>query len=439
MAGKPKPARIRTWQGDHYLFYFDYATGKQIRKKCTALKAFTYDQRKELEKQYRAKELDQQIEVAQAGGRVDGNARLADDINLYLEDCKERAGIREANPKAGMGISAATQEIITRNVGHFKDWIAVHTQPDLRTKDLDPHMLKRYIRFVVTEGTKLGTKKALRSANTINQYIRNVKTCIRWISHLKPRRILDREALMDALQSQRGKRKMGAVAFSPDQLKGFLQKAVEREQADFKAVIKRKKNGKEEEFEQTAPSTSATPASRLFLLLALTGCRRGEALGLKWEDVDLDRGRITIHAQKTGMERWVPLKGAAEGEIAPQFCELLEQWWEEDKTRTYVLPHGDLDAPQFPKKAWEAVLDELDMEGKDAVGPQRLRQNFTSYAASLGIPASVAAMWQGHSAEVAQRHYRAQVLDRNPHARTFEEAMGLDEVLTALLTGSRLD
>lgn len=436
MAGKPKPARVRMWQGDHYLFYFDYATGKQIRKKCTALKAFNYEQRKELEKEYRGKEINQQIEVAQAGGRVDGNARLVEDIDLYLAFCKERAEVREANPKAGMGIAAATHEITTRNVSHFKTWVETNRPAEFRTKDLDPNLLRSYINFVITQGTKLGTKKASRSANTVNQYIRNVKTCIRWISHLKPRRILDREELMDALQAQKGKRKLSAMAFTPDQLRSFLERTVERERADFKAVVKRKKNGKEEEFEQTAPSTSATPASRLFLLLALTGCRRGEALGLKWEDVDLDRGRITIHAQKTGIERWVPLKSAAEGVIAPQFCKLLEQWWEEDKTRIYVLPHGALDAPQFPKKAWEAVLDDLGMEGQEAVGPQKLRQNFTSYAASLGIPASVAAMWQGHSAEVAQRHYRAQVLDRNPEAKSFEDAMGLAELIDCLLNVS---
>ena len=151
------------------------------------------------------------------------------------------------------------------------------------------------------------------------------------------------------------------------------------------------------------------------------------------EDVDLERGRITIQAQKTGMERWVPLTGAAEGEIAPRFCRLLKVWWEEDPERTYVLPHEGLEAPTFPKKAWEAVLRELELSEKSPIGPQKLRQNFTSYAASLGIPAAVAAMWQGHSAEVAQRHYRQQVLDRNPHATDFEEAMGIGKTIEKLV------
>lgn len=30
------------------------------------------------------------------------------------------------------------------------------------------------------------------------------------------------------------------------------------------------------------------------VFLATTGCRRGEALGLRWRDLDLDGGRATI-------------------------------------------------------------------------------------------------------------------------------------------------
>lgn len=433
MAGRPQPPRIREWKGDYYLFYFDYESGKQRRIKCTSHGAFTYDQRQELVNQYEAKEKEDQYRVYQAGGRVDGDNLLVNDIKLYLEDCEERAKVRKKNPKAGLGISEATAEIISRNVKHFKTWLEDENLKLMRTKDLDPHTLRRYINFVVTEGTNLGNKKTMRSANTINQYIRNVKTCIRWISHLKPRRILDREALLDTLQAQRGNKKISTTAFSPDELSSFLETAIAREQDGYQAEISRKKNGKDEQFLQTAPSTSVTPASRLFLLLALTGCRRGEALNLKWEHVDLDRGRITIQAQKTGVERWVPLKGAAEGEIAPKFCELLSKWWEEDEERVFVLPCGELEQPVNPKKAWEAVLKELDMVGPGNIGPQKLRQNFTSYAASLGVPAAVAAMWQGHSAEVAQRHYRQQVLDRNPDAKTFEEAMGLDGLIDRLI------
>jgi len=42
---------------------------------------------------------------------------------------------------------------------------------------------------------------------------------------------------------------------------------------------------------ETAKSTPHYPA---YNLMAFTGCRRGEILGLRWEDVDLDRSQISI-------------------------------------------------------------------------------------------------------------------------------------------------
>jgi integrase len=391
MAGKPKPARVLQWNGDYFLFYFDHVTGKQVRRKCSQLGVFNYEQR------------------------------------------KERAEVREANPKARMGISASTHEIIRHNVGHFETWLESEHLSKLRSKDLNPVILKRYARFVATEGTKLGETATTRSANTINQYKRNLKTCIRWISQLKPRRIVDRDDLMDALKADRTAIVQRAVAYTPKQLSRFLTVALERERKDRVAEVEREVKGKTQRFSQTAPSSAATPVSRLFLLIALTGCRRGEALGLKWRDVDFVRNRITIHAEKTGMMRWVPLTGAAEGEIAPGFARLLKAWKDEGGAREHVLPHDELDSPVFPKGAWDAIGREA---GVPDLSPQRLRQNFTSYAASLGIPPAVSAMWQGHSAEVAERHYRAQVLDRVKNAGNFEEAMGLAALVADLASST---
>lgn len=39
--------------------------------------------------------------------------------------------------------------------------------------------------------------------------------------------------------------------------------------------------------------------------------RRGEILGLKWKDIDLENGRITLHHTKNGDRRVVPVKGLA--------------------------------------------------------------------------------------------------------------------------------
>jgi integrase len=52
----------------------------------------------------------------------------------------------------------------------------------------------------------------------------------------------------------------------------------------------------------------------LFLIVTLalsTGMRRGEVLGIKWENVDLQNRRITLLMTKNGERRVVPLVGKA--------------------------------------------------------------------------------------------------------------------------------
>ena len=45
----------------------------------------------------------------------------------------------------------------------------------------------------------------------------------------------------------------------------------------------------------------------LISFLVYTGCRKGEALNLKWDDVDLKNGVIAIKATKTRYDRRIPI------------------------------------------------------------------------------------------------------------------------------------
>jgi integrase len=42
-------------------------------------------------------------------------------------------------------------------------------------------------------------------------------------------------------------------------------------------------------------SASASPLHAAWYLLAMTGMRRGELLGLRWRDIDLDAGTVSVH------------------------------------------------------------------------------------------------------------------------------------------------
>lgn len=421
-----KPARVQRWRGEWYLFYMDHGTGRQVRVACTSLDAFNPEERRELEKEYRSKEVNERAEVFKRGGGLAYDRPLIEEIDDYLKATEKRVKAREANPNARSGLSAKTAEVIGHVLGHFKRWLEGKRLKHITTGRLDAPTLTEYVDDLASEPARLGNKDVKRSPATVNAYIRTVKTCLTWINTRRPPRFPDHANLANAIKPLR-EDPTTPTAYSPKELRAFLEKALERERPNKIVEVERTKSatGKPEKFQMQTVKNAATPVSRLFLLLALTGCRVGEALGLTWTNVDLERGRITIRAQKTGRTRWVPLKGAPEGDVAPGLLKLMKRWRKEDEEREFVLPHDGLDAPVFPKGAWQSVVDAT---GGPSVSPQRLRQNFTSYAASLGIPAAVSALWQGHGVDVAEKHYRAQVLDRREGV-SFDAAMGLNEGL----------
>ncbi|MEZ5992265.1 MAG: site-specific integrase [Planctomycetota bacterium] len=423
MPREKSKARVLKWRGEFYLFYRDHATGKQKRVLCANLDATNAEARAELVKEYRLKEKLDETEVVRRGGMLAYDTLLLDAIGTYLKDCEKRVEAREANPDARAGLSAKSGHMIKTTIDHFVEWLKSEGHKDLTTGALDGRLLGTYFQHVAQEKTRKGNKTVRRSAATQNLYRRNLKACLSYLDDIRPPLFPDFKPLKKALKPLRVEMDQ-PKAFSPDVLGKFFKAAIEWESPDVKLKVKRRKgtgSGKVEEFGQGPSKRPATPVSRLFLLLALTGCRVGEALALKWENVDLERGRMTIHAQKTGRTRVLPLVGAPEGDVAPGLLKLLKAWREEAPKVLYVLPHNGTDQPIFSKSAWQMVNARAKL---DRIGPQMLRQNFTSYAASLGVPSTVAALWQGHSAGVAERHYRAQVLERQ-QGKSIEEAMGL--------------
>ena len=378
MAGKPKAARVKKWNNDYYLFYFDYKNGKPVRKRCTNLGAFNYVQRKELEAAYRKRAIQEQSDIARAGGIIDGATGLIYDLNLYKDDIEARANERTVNPDAGLGVSETTVVLTERHTEHFKSWLQSNGLEYLKTKNLSKKHLKDYIRFVIGEirvSKKTRKKSAPRSAATVNKYIRYLKATIRWIGHQDRPQIADLNSLVFELKPRRGITRSNSGAFTPDELIAFAEMAIGRESDLCQQYI-------------------GTPVWKVFMMVTLTGARIGEILNLRWEDVDSDCRRMTIFGRKVNRYRTVILSGAVEGEVAPRLVQLLRLWREEEK-REYVLPHPGLPTPVYPKNAWRKVLNDLRLDVRREIGPQRLRSNFTSYAASLSVPPAISAMWQG--------------------------------------------
>jgi integrase len=93
----------------------------------------------------------------------------------------------------------------------------------------------------------------------------------------------------------------------------------------------------------------------LITILALsTGMRQAEILSLAWDQVDLDRGVITLYKTKNNQVRVVPLMGFAK-------AELFRHGKVRNLKNTHVFPGRNHNYAQFPRSAWAAALVKADV------------------------------------------------------------------------------
>lgn len=155
------------------------------------------------------------------------------------------------------------------------------------------------------------------------------------------------------------------------------------------------------EAEEAGTNPSAINALRL---LALTGCRRGEILALKWEDVDLDARLLSLPDSKTG---------AREVRLAGPAVALLTGLPRVDGN-AYVFP-GAVAGEHFKglQKVWRAVRKKAGLED---VRIHDLRHSFASAAVTAGASLLVVGALLGHkNARTTERY--AHVADDAIRAR----------------------
>lgn len=129
----------------------------------------------------------------------------------------------------------------------------------------------------------------------------------------------------------------------------------------------------------------ASPAAVAAIrLLVLTGCRRSEILGLRWDDVELDAGELRLRDSKTGA-RMVPLSPAA-AEVIAELPRIPGNPW--------VIPGRNPGAPlrnlQYP---WEILRARAGLED---VRIHDLRHSFASRALALGEGLPIIGELLGH-------------------------------------------
>ncbi|MFO1352959.1 MAG: site-specific integrase [Gammaproteobacteria bacterium] len=96
----------------------------------------------------------------------------------------------------------------------------------------------------------------------------------------------------------------------------------------------------------------------LVLLAMNTGLRRGELFNLAWENIDLERARLTIiaHHAKSGKARYLPLNQEA--------LTVLKGWRGQTANRTGLVFPGKAGRPlDNVNSAWEKVLADACIQG----------------------------------------------------------------------------
>lgn len=138
---------------------------------------------------------------------------------------------------------------------------------------------------------------------------------------------------------------------------------------------------------------SNSSASYLYpvVVLALsTGMRKGEIFGLKWRDVDLKRGHVTLHDTKNGQRRGVAIVGHA--------GETLKDWGNfRELASDLVFPRTG----SFERR-WRAARDSAEIQD---LRFHDLRHSAASYLAMGGASPSEIAGVLGHKTLAMVKRY----------------------------------
>jgi integrase len=130
---------------------------------------------------------------------------------------------------------------------------------------------------------------------------------------------------------------------------------------------------------QVYPANPSAVACLRFL--ALTGLRRGEALQLRWADIDLDRAQLTLAESKTGRSHR-PLSAAA-----------LLMLTSLPRSSEYVFPGFDGGPIVSVSRIWASVIHAAGLEG---LRIHDLRHSYASVSASSGDSMLILRRLLGH-------------------------------------------
>jgi integrase len=161
-----------------------------------------------------------------------------------------------------------------------------------------------------------------------------------------------------------------------------------------------------------------------WMFLATTGCRRGEALGLRWRDVDLKDGIVSIRQQVVPLTK--PSGRGREGrivdrtkggearviELDSRTIAMLRQWRRvqaqeklraadyEDHGLVFARPDGKPFHPEVFSKTFDRRVRQAAFKDLPVIRLHDLRHTWATLALKAGVDVKVVSERLGHSSPV---------------------------------------
>ncbi|MCL4684963.1 site-specific integrase [Myxococcota bacterium] len=156
--------------------------------------------------------------------------------------------------------------------------------------------------------------------------------------------------------------------------------------------------------------------------LAWTGMRRGEALGLQWRDVDLERGEIAIRRARVRGRAVTPKNGHSRripADVAGPMLPALLRELPRRSDFVFTAPAGGPVDEGNLGRGWRALQRDAEHSGLPKIRLHDLRHTFASCALAAGIPAPAVAALLGHSNPATTMRVYAHALPLRPQDRGF--------------------
>lgn len=153
-----------------------------------------------------------------------------------------------------------------------------------------------------------------------------------------------------------------------------------------------------------------------------TGLRRSELVNLRWADIDLESGMLTVRnrdgfTSKSGHERSVPIRGDA-----TEVLQRRREQREEGSSHVLTDRNGDPLKPDRLTKRFKFFVREADLENKERLNFHSLRHTTGSWLSMQGVSLRIIQAILGHSsASVTEKysHLQPEVM-----GRALEETFG---------------